>query len=155
MATKLLTQNLADVAAMGATSTAILVSLVAEPATSLDWAVEFARVLGEQASAAGVVVAGGDLSSAPAGVLMVSITALGDLGDREPVLRSGARPGRRAGGQRHRWAARRPDSPCSRVARTRGPSHPAYRGSCLAHHLRPTAPLAAGPDAARRRRHAR
>jgi len=55
VATKVLTQNLADVAAMGAISTAILVSLVAEPATRLDWAVDFARVLGERASAAGVV----------------------------------------------------------------------------------------------------
>jgi thiamine-monophosphate kinase len=39
-----------------------------------------------------VAVLGGDLSSAPAGVVMVSVTALGRL-DGEPVLRSGARDG--------------------------------------------------------------
>jgi thiamine-monophosphate kinase len=148
VATKLLTQNLADVAAMGATATAILVSLVADPATSLDWAVQFAHALGEQASDAGVVVAGGDLSSAPAGVLMVSIAALGDLGDRQPVLRSGARPGHvvAVNGTLGRSAAG--------LALLQAGADPAahadgIRAWCLAHHLRPVAPLAAGPDAAR------
>ena len=148
VATKLLTQNLADVAAMGATSTAILVSLVADPTTRLDWVVEFARVLGERASAAGVVVAGGDLSSAPAGVLMVSVTALGDLGDRQPVLRSGARPGdaiavngtlgRSAAGLALLQGGADPGAVADGIPR-----------SCLAHHLRPVAQLAAGPEAAR------
>jgi thiamine-monophosphate kinase len=36
---------------------------------------------------------GGDLSSAPEGVLTVSVTALGSLEGRPPVLRSGARVG--------------------------------------------------------------
>ena len=148
VATKLLTQNLADVAAMGATSTAILVSLVAAPATSLDWAVEFARTLGERASAAGVVVAGGDLSSAPAGVLMVSITALGDLGDRQPVLRSGARPGDVLAvcGPLGRSAAGLALLQGGADPRTQPPG---IRTWCVEHHLRPTAPLAAGPEAAR------
>ena len=148
VATKLLTQNLADVAAMGATSTAILVSLVAEPTTSLAWAVEFARVLGERASAAAVVVAGGDLSSAPPGVLMVSVTALGDLGGRQPVLRSGARPGHTVAvnGTLGRSAAG--------LALLQGGTDPraaadGIHRSCLAHHLRPGAPLTAGPEAAR------
>ncbi|WP_457253377.1 thiamine-phosphate kinase [Pedococcus sp. P5_B7] len=148
VATKVLTQNLADVAAMGATSTAILVSLVAETATPLGWAVEFARVLGERASAAGVVVAGGDLSSAPTGVLLVSVTALGDLGDRKPVLRSGARPGHvvAVNGTLGRSAAG--------LALLQGGADPltvadGIPRSCLAHHLRPVAPLAAGPEAAR------
>ena len=148
VATKVLTQNLADIAAMGATSSAILVSLVAEPATSLDWAVDFARVLGERASASGVVVAGGDLSSAPTGVLMVSVTALGDLGGLEPVLRSGARPGHvvAVNGTLGRSAAG--------LALLQGGADPravadGIPGSCLAHHLRPAAPLAAGPEAAR------
>lgn len=148
VATKLLTQNLADVAAMGASPTAILVSLVAEPATSFDWAVEFARVLGERASAAAVVVAGGDLSSAPPGVLLVSVTALGDLGDGAPVLRSGARPGdvvavngtlgRSAAGLALLRSGADPQAPADDRHRL-----------CLTHHLRPVAPLAAGPEAAR------
>ncbi|MEO6411078.1 MAG: thiamine-phosphate kinase [Pedococcus sp.] len=147
VATKLLTQNLADVAAMGATSTAILVSLVADPATSLDWVVEFARTLGERAAAVGVVVAGGDLSSAPAGVLMVSVTALGDLEGREPVLRSGARPGHTVAvnGTLGRSAAG--------LALLEGGADPreaaiGIRGACMAHHLRPSAPLLAGRQAA-------
>lgn len=148
VATKLLTQNLADIAAMGATSTAVLVSLVADPTTGLDWVVEFARVLGDRASAAGVVVAGGDLSSAPAGVLMVSVTALGDLGERQPVLRSGARAGDAiaVNGSLGRSAAG--------LALLQGGADPTAVAdgiprSCLAHHLRPVAPLAAGPEAAR------
>ena len=147
VATKLLTQNLADVAAMGARSTAILVSLVAEPATSLDWVVEFARTLGRRAAALGVVVAGGDLSSAPEGVLVVSVTALGDLDGRAPVLRSGARPGhavavngtlgRSAAGLALLEAGTDPREVADEA-----------RGACLAHHLRPSAPLVAGRHAA-------
>jgi thiamine-monophosphate kinase len=147
VATKLLTQNLADVAAMGATSTAILVSLVADPATSLDWVVEFARTLGTDAAAFGVVVAGGDLSSAPEGVLMVSVTALGDLEGRDPVLRNGARAGdvlavcgplgRSAAGLVLLQGGADPRSQPSGI-----------RTWCVEHHLRPQAPLPEGPRAA-------
>lgn len=151
VATKLLTQNLADVAAMGATPTAVLVSLVADPQTPVAWAVDFARALGGGATEVGVVVAGGDLSSAPAGVLMVSLTALGDLGGQPPVLRSGARPGdlvalcgtlgRSAAGLALLEAGADP-------AESNSSGEPALRGLCLEHHLRPTAPLAAGREAA-------
>lgn len=154
VAAKLLTQNLADVAAMGAEPTAVLVSLMADPQTPVAWAVEFARALGEQASAAGVVVAGGDLSSAPGGVLMVSLTALGDLGGREPVLRSGARVGDAVAvcGTLGRSAAglallEAGADPLEAGADTDPAS--GARQACLSHHLRPTAPLAAGPQAAR------
>jgi thiamine-monophosphate kinase len=167
VAAKLLTQNLADVAAMGAEPTAVLVSLMADPQTPAAWAVEFARALGEQASAAGVVVAGGDLSSAPEGVLMVSLTALGDLGIREAVLRSGARAGdvvavcgtlgRSAAGLALLEAGADPaeagtdpaeagTDPAEPAAAAEGAS--GARQACLRHHLRPTAPLAAGPQAA-------
>jgi thiamine-monophosphate kinase len=150
VAAKLLTQNLADVAAMGARSTAVLVSLVADPQTPVAWAVDFARELGGRAGRVGVVVAGGDLSSAPAGVLLVSMTALGDLGGRRPVLRSGARPGETVAvcGSLGRSAAG--------LALLRAGADPyegdgdpgGIRAACLAHHLRPVAPLAAGPQAA-------
>lgn len=148
VATKLLTQNLADVAAMGANPTAVLVSLVADPQTPVAWAVDFARALGAQATRAGVVVAGGDLSSAPPGVLMVSLTALGDLGSQPPVLRSGARPGDLVAicGTLGRSAAGLLLLEGGADPMERGAAGP--RGLCLEHHLRPTAPLVAGREAA-------
>ncbi|MER7071288.1 thiamine-phosphate kinase [Terrabacter sp. NPDC000476] len=89
---KVIAQNLADVAAMGARPTGVLVTLVADPDLSLEWVLDHVRGLADACAAAGVAVLGGDLSSAPSGVVMVSVTALGRL-DGDPVLRSGARPG--------------------------------------------------------------
>ncbi len=90
---KMVAQNLADVAAMGGVSTALLVTLIADPQTSLAWVRDFIEGLAQTASAAGVPVVGGDLSSAPAGVLVVSATALGECEGRAPVRRSGAQVG--------------------------------------------------------------
>ncbi|YAL82389.1 thiamine-phosphate kinase [Dermacoccaceae bacterium W4C1] len=91
---KVVAQNLADVAAMGAAPTGLTVTLIADPATEVAWVLDFAAALGRAAASAEVAVVGGDLSSAPAGVLMVSVTAVGELPDGEsPVLRSGARAG--------------------------------------------------------------
>jgi thiamine-monophosphate kinase len=147
VATKVLTQNLADVVAMGARPTAVLVSLMADPRTPAEWAVDFARAFGEQAAAAGVAVLGGDLSSAPADVLVVSVTALGDLDGRAPVLRGGARPGDTVAvcGTLGRSAAGLALLEAGADARgePRG-----IRAQCLAHHLRPHAPLRAGREAA-------
>ena len=89
---KVIVQNLADVAAMGGRPTGVLVTLVADPETSIDWVLDLAKGVAQACREAGVGVLGGDLSSAPRGVVMVSVTALGDL-EGEPVLRSGARPG--------------------------------------------------------------
>ncbi|WP_374971437.1 thiamine-phosphate kinase [Terrabacter sp. BE26] len=89
---KVVAQNLADVAAMGGVPTGVLVTLVADPELSLEWVIDHTKGLAEACAAAGVAVLGGDLSSAPAGVVMVSLTALGRL-EAAPVLRSGARPG--------------------------------------------------------------
>ena len=86
---KVIAQNLADVAAMGGTPTGVLVTLVADPALSLEWVLDHAAGLGRACDEAGVAVLGGDLSSAPPGVVMVSVTALGRL-DGPVVLRSGA-----------------------------------------------------------------
>lgn len=90
---KVAAQNLADVAAMGAVPTALLVSLAADPDTEVQWAVDLARGIAALAGRAEAPVVGGDLSSAPPGVVVVSVTALGDLRGLVPVLRSGARPG--------------------------------------------------------------
>lgn len=90
---KVATQNLADVAAMGAEPTGLLVSLVADPDLDVQWAVDLARGIAAVASQADAPVVGGDLSSGPPGVVVVTVTALGDLRGRSPVLRSGARVG--------------------------------------------------------------
>ena len=90
---KVVAQNLADVAAMGAAPTALLVALMADPATPVDWCLGLADGIAEAAVEAGAEVVGGDVSAAGEGVVVVAVTALGDLRGRHPVLRSGARPG--------------------------------------------------------------
>jgi thiamine-monophosphate kinase len=84
-------QNLADVAAMGASPTALLVGLAAPGDLAVAWAMDLARGLAAECARAGASVAGGDLTRAE--VIMLGITALGDLAGAEPVRRSGARPG--------------------------------------------------------------
>jgi thiamine-monophosphate kinase len=90
---KTVAQNIADIAAMGGVPTGLLVTLVADPRTSLAWVRDFAQGLAQAAGQAGVPVLGGDLSSAPRGVLVVSVTALGSCQEHEPVRRSGAQVG--------------------------------------------------------------
>lgn len=84
-------QNLADVAAMGARPTALVVGLVVPGDTPVRWVEDLAQGLGEACRPLDVGVVGGDLSSGP--VLVVSVTAHGDLEGRAPVRRTGARPG--------------------------------------------------------------
>jgi thiamine-monophosphate kinase len=76
---------------MGAVPSALLVGLVAPPELEVAWALELADGLAAACEGTGAGVVGGDLSSGP--LIMVSVTALGDLQGRAPVLRSGARPG--------------------------------------------------------------
>jgi thiamine-monophosphate kinase len=83
--------NLADIVAMGASPTALLVGLCAPPELEVRWAEELADGLAAEAELAGASVVGGDISASP--TLTVAVTALGDLGGKPPVLRSGARPG--------------------------------------------------------------
>lgn len=83
--------SLADIAAMGGTTTALVVGFAAPADLPAVWAVECTAGLTAEAASAGAVLVGGDVVEAP--VVMLSVTALGDLGGRPPVLRSGARPG--------------------------------------------------------------
>lgn len=85
--------NLSDVAAMGARPTALLVALAVPSHTPVTTLERFADGLrdGCAALAPGCGVVGGDLSTSP--TFTVTITAVGDLEGRAPVLRSGARPG--------------------------------------------------------------
>ena len=85
--------NLADVAAMGAVPTALVVAIAAPADTPVALLEGIADGLrdGCAALAPGCGVVGGDLSVSP--TLTIAVTAFGDLEGRAPVLRSGARPG--------------------------------------------------------------
>jgi thiamine-monophosphate kinase len=84
-------QNLADVVAMGAVPSAILVGLAAPADLEVDWVDGLADGLRDECDLVGADVVGGDVSRSPA--LTIAVTALGDLGGRSPVTRAGARPG--------------------------------------------------------------
>ncbi len=84
-------RSLADVAAMGAAATALLVAFAAPPELPASWALDLASGLAAEAARAGAVVAGGD--TARFSSVLLAVTGLGDLQGREPVTRSGARPG--------------------------------------------------------------
>jgi thiamine-monophosphate kinase len=83
--------NLADIAAMGATPTALLVALCAPPGLDARWAEDLADGLAAEAATVGAAVVGGDMAGSP--TLTIAVTALGDLGGRRPVTRDGARAG--------------------------------------------------------------
>lgn len=85
--------NLADVAAMGARPTALLVALAMPGHTRISFVEDLADGLREacEALAPGCAVVGGDLTVSE--TLTIAVTALGDLEGRRPVLRSGAAPG--------------------------------------------------------------
>ncbi|GAA4592109.1 thiamine-monophosphate kinase [Actinoplanes octamycinicus] len=83
--------NLADIAAMGATPTALLVALCVPASLDASWAEGLADGLTAEAARCGASVVGGDMSASP--TLTVAVTALGDLGGLDPVRRSGAQPG--------------------------------------------------------------
>lgn len=84
--------NLADVAAMGAKPTALLVALIAPAETRISWLEGFARGLaaGCEQLAPGTAVVGGDLAAGP--TLTVAVTALGEVAAGAAVTRAGAKP---------------------------------------------------------------
>ncbi len=133
-------QNLADVAAMGAQPVALVVGLVVPRDTPVAWVEGFARGLGDVCRPLDVGVVGGDLSSGP--VVMVSVTAHGDLEGRAPVRRGGARPGDVVA-----HAGRRGWSAAGLALLTAGREHD--DPGLVAAHRTPQTDLAAGPAAAR------
>jgi thiamine-monophosphate kinase len=88
---KAIAQNAADIEAMGAAATAFVVAFGAPGHTPAAQTVELADGMWEEARKLGAGIVGGDLVSAPQWV--ISVTVLGVLGKRAPVLRSGARVG--------------------------------------------------------------
>jgi thiamine-monophosphate kinase len=90
---KAVASNLADVAAMGAVPTALVVALSVPGTTPVSWLEHFADGLKAAclALAPGCGVVGGDLAASEQ--VMISVAAHGSLEGREPVLRSGAQVG--------------------------------------------------------------
>lgn len=139
-------QNLADVAAMGARPTGLVVALVLPPQTEVAWVLDLAAGL---AAGCGpdVGVVGGDLSAGER--LVVAVTAFGSLDGVPPVLRSGARPGDvvahsgRLGWSAAGFAALEAGL-SSDMASTGAGTLPAM----ITAFLRPEPPLADGPAAA-------
>lgn len=132
--------NLADIAAMGAVPTALLVGLALPPDLPVGWAVELAAGMTAEAALVGASVVGGDVISCDR--VMVAVTALGDLRGARPLTRAGARPGDVvAVNGRLGWSA----VGLALLGLGRADEHPDVVGA----HLRPTPPYAAGPEAAR------
>lgn len=84
-------QNLADVAAMGAVPSALLLGLVVPLELPANWPTELMDGIRDEAQVASAGVAGGDVVRGD--TITVAITALGDMRNRSPVTRGGARPG--------------------------------------------------------------
>jgi thiamine-monophosphate kinase len=88
---KAIAQNAADIEAMGARITGFVVAFGAPASTSAAQVAELGDGMWAEATALGAGIIGGDLVASPHWV--VSVTVLGDLGGRAPVLRSGAQAG--------------------------------------------------------------
>lgn len=85
-------QNLADVCAMGARPSGLLLSLAAPGSTSAGFVDGLVDGLVEEAARAGASVLGGDLSEAPQ--IVIAVTALGSLPvDVQPFTRTAAQEG--------------------------------------------------------------
>ncbi len=139
-------RSLADLAAMGAEPSALLVALAAPADLPVSWARELAQGLAAEcarASRGGASVIGGD--TARAGSVILAVTGLGDLAGRTPVRRSGAAPGEEV-------AVAGPLGPSAAglALLTAGLSHDdlVAHGDLVAAHLRPAPPYDAGPEAA-------
>jgi thiamine-monophosphate kinase len=131
-------QNLADIAAMGAVPTALLLGLACPADLDVEWVEQVADGLRDESALLGATVVGGDVSRSD--VLTLAISALGDLGGRAPVTRSGATPGDVvAYCGRLGWAA------AGLATLARGFRSPV---SVVTAHRRPEPPYAEGPHAA-------
>lgn len=131
--------NLADVAAMGAVPTALLLGLVAPPDLDAQWVLDAVAGLAAEGALVGAAVVGGDVTAGP--LVMLAVSALGDLQGRAPVGRSGARVGDavavcgRLGASAAGFAV---------LEAGRHDRHP----DLVAAHRRPSPPYAEGPRAA-------
>jgi len=84
-------QNFSDIVAMGGVPTTLLLSMVLPGDLPVAWVEEFAEGVAAECARVGAIVAGGDMVRGE--LITISVTVLGTLEGRAPVLRSGARPG--------------------------------------------------------------
>ncbi|MGQ0837512.1 thiamine-phosphate kinase [Actinokineospora sp.] len=130
--------NLADIAAMGAVPTAVLVGLACPSGTAASVVDELSAGMWHEAARARVGIVGGDM--ADSATLVISVTALGDLQGRAPVTRAGAMPGDVvAVAGKLGWSA------AGLAVLGRGFRSPV---SVVGAHRAPEPPYAAGPQAA-------
>src|ERR1700749_2063940 len=84
-------KNFADIVAMGAVPTALLVGFGTPGDLDVEWGDGFSAGLREECGVVGAAVVGGDIVATD--VITIAVTALGDLQGREPVTLDGAQPG--------------------------------------------------------------
>lgn len=144
--------NLADVAAMGAVPTALLVGLAAPADLPTDWAEGLVDGMAAECAAMGASVVGGDIVGSD--VLLIAVTALGDLEGLEPVTRTGARPGDVVAvcGALGASAAGLAVLQSGREGHETAPG--SGHGELVRAHRTPSPPYQAGPQAARLGAHA-
>lgn len=131
-------RNFADIVAMGAVPTALLVGFAAPGTLDVEWVDGLVAGLREECGEVGAAVVGGDVTAAD--LVMLGISALGDLQGRAPVTLAGARPGDVvAVVGRLGWAA------AGFAVLGRGFRSPV---SVVSAHRRPELPYAEGPRAA-------
>lgn len=131
-------RNFADIVAMGAVPTALLVGFGAPGDLDVTWVDGLMAGLREECGSLGAGLVGGDVTAAD--VVVLGVTALGDLQGRAPVTLAGARPGDVvAVAGRLGWAA------AGFAVLGRGFRSPV---SVVTAHRRPEPPYAEGPRAA-------
>jgi thiamine-monophosphate kinase len=83
--------NLIDIAVMGARGTALVVGLGVPADLPVEWVTDFYSGMRGECEAQGAAIVGGDVVRSER--VVVSVSAVGELGPHGPVARSGARPG--------------------------------------------------------------
>jgi thiamine-monophosphate kinase len=148
---------------MGAVPTSIVVGLGMPADLPVEWLDALADGFRDECAVVGASVVGGDIARGD--LVVIGVTALGDLGGRAPVTRSGARPGQvvavagrlgyAAAGLallESGWPPGHPPEPGraegAPVSLPSSPLREAPLWEAVAAHRRPCPPYAAGPQGA-------